>query len=103
MESTAAAPVVQTTVSDHIALVTQEPFLFDDTTMDAAIYAGDGHWPGAVTTHLMAETLVPVCSPSLLAKMDGPVTIEAMMARQKMHCALKLCPILLAKIECANK
>jgi len=43
------------------------PFLFDDTTLDAAIYAGDGNWPGAMTTHLMPETLVPVCSPSLIA------------------------------------
>lgn len=43
------------------------PFLFDDTEMDAAIYAGDGNWPGAVTTQLMAESLVPVCSPALIA------------------------------------
>ncbi len=43
------------------------PFLFDDTEMDAAIYAGDGNWPGAVTTQLMAECLVPVCSPALIA------------------------------------
>lgn len=42
------------------------PFLFEDSTMDAAIYAGDGHWPGAVTTMLMPETLVPVCSPALI-------------------------------------
>ena len=43
------------------------PFLFDDTELDAAIYAGDGNWPGAVTTLLMAEKLVPVCSPALIA------------------------------------
>ncbi|HWH82568.1 MAG TPA: LysR substrate-binding domain-containing protein [Burkholderiaceae bacterium] len=43
------------------------PFLFDDTALDAAIYAGDGNWPGAVTTHLMPERLVPVCSPALIA------------------------------------
>lgn len=43
------------------------PFLFDDTELDAAIYAGDGNWPGAVTTHLMPERLVPVCSPTLMA------------------------------------
>jgi len=43
------------------------PFLFDDTALDAAIYAGDGNWPGAVATHLMAESLIPVCSPALIA------------------------------------
>lgn len=43
------------------------PFLFADTKMDAAIYAGDGNWPGAVATHLMDETLIPVCSPALIA------------------------------------
>jgi LysR family glycine cleavage system transcriptional activator len=43
------------------------PFLFDDTELDAAIYAGDGNWPGAVTMLLMPETLVPVCSPALIA------------------------------------
>ncbi|MES2946727.1 MAG: LysR substrate-binding domain-containing protein [Pseudomonadota bacterium] len=43
------------------------PFVFDDTSLDAAIYAGDGNWPGAVATHLMAESLIPVCSPALIA------------------------------------
>lgn len=43
------------------------PFLFDDTPLDAAIYAGDGNWPGAETSLLLPETLVPVCSPSLIA------------------------------------
>ena len=43
------------------------PFLFDDSGLDAAIYTGDGNWPGAVTTRLMPETMVPVCSPALIA------------------------------------
>jgi DNA-binding transcriptional LysR family regulator len=43
------------------------PFLFADSQADAAIYAGDGNWPGATTTYLMPETLVPVCSPALIA------------------------------------
>jgi DNA-binding transcriptional LysR family regulator len=43
------------------------PFLFEDSEVDAAIYAGDGNWPGAVTTLLMRENLVPVCSPALIA------------------------------------
>jgi DNA-binding transcriptional LysR family regulator len=43
------------------------PFLFDESGLDAAIYTGDGNWPGAVTTRLMPETMVPVCSPALIA------------------------------------
>lgn len=43
------------------------PFLFDDTNLDAAIYAGDGHWPGTSREFLMPENLVPVCSPALIA------------------------------------
>lgn len=43
------------------------PFLFDDSGLDAAIFAGNGHWPGAVIDFLMPETLVPVCSPALIA------------------------------------
>lgn len=43
------------------------PFLFQDSGLDAAIYAGDGHWPGAAVEYLMPETLVPVCSPALIA------------------------------------
>lgn len=43
------------------------PFLFDETELDAAIYTGDGNWPGTVATHLMPESMVPVCSPALIA------------------------------------
>jgi LysR family glycine cleavage system transcriptional activator len=42
------------------------PFLFDGTAFDAAIYAGDGHWPGTEAIPLMRERLVPVCAPTLL-------------------------------------
>ncbi|UUX94768.1 LysR family transcriptional regulator [Aquabacterium sp. J223] len=43
------------------------PFLFEDSGLDASIYAGDGHWPGAAVDFLMPERLVPVCSPALIA------------------------------------
>lgn len=43
------------------------PFLFADTEFDAAIYFGDGDWPGTRTTELMHEEPVPVCSPALIA------------------------------------
>lgn len=42
------------------------PFLFEGSGLDAAIYAGDGHWPGAQTQLILPETLVAVCAPSLL-------------------------------------
>jgi DNA-binding transcriptional LysR family regulator len=47
--------------------VRTRPFLFDDTPFDAAVYAGDGHWPGCETRRVMPERLAPVCSPALLA------------------------------------
>ncbi|WP_225775662.1 LysR family transcriptional regulator [Pseudomonas sp. Marseille-Q5115] len=44
------------------------PFLFADTPFDAAIYFGDGEWPGAQAFSLMGERSVPVCSPALLSR-----------------------------------
>jgi LysR family glycine cleavage system transcriptional activator len=44
------------------------PFLFDGTNFDAAIYAGTAKWPGTEGIVLMAEYLVPVCRPGLVAK-----------------------------------
>ncbi|MTV37033.1 LysR family transcriptional regulator [Duganella radicis] len=41
------------------------PFLFDETPLDAAIYAGEATWPGTEGVFLMREQLVAVCSPSL--------------------------------------
>ena len=41
------------------------PFLFDETPLDAAIYAGGATWPGTEGLFLMREHLVAVCSPSL--------------------------------------
>lgn len=41
------------------------PFLFDDTPLDAAIYAGEATWPGTEGLFLMREHLVAVASPSL--------------------------------------
>ncbi|MCM5570211.1 LysR family transcriptional regulator [Burkholderiaceae bacterium FT117] len=47
------------------------PFLFADTDFDAAIYAGTpadlANWPGTVAVALMAEIVVPVCAPALIA------------------------------------
>lgn len=53
----------------HIDTQTR-PFLFADTTFDAALYAGTpdqvANWPGVQAVRLMQEDVVPVCSPRLL-------------------------------------
>ncbi|MCZ8092296.1 MAG: LysR family transcriptional regulator [Acidovorax sp.] len=53
----------------HIDTQTR-PFLFADTTFDAALYAGTpeqvANWPGVQAQLLMHEEVVPVCSPRLL-------------------------------------
>ena len=43
------------------------PVLFDDTALDAALYAGDARWPGTASCFLMNETLLAVASPQLIA------------------------------------
>ncbi|NIX95086.1 LysR family transcriptional regulator [Pseudomonas fulva] len=50
------------------------PFLFADTSFDAAIYFGDGDWSGTQSHRLMGENPVPVCSPALLG---GRQTLQA--------------------------
>lgn len=42
------------------------PFLFADTALDAAIFAGDAGWPGTESCFLMDERLVAVGSPALV-------------------------------------
>ncbi|MEY4906683.1 MAG: hypothetical protein RL260_401 [Pseudomonadota bacterium] len=54
------------------------PFLFDDTHFDAAIYAGDGHWPGCVTRKVLSERLIAVCSPALIAPHAAPIPLAAL-------------------------
>jgi DNA-binding transcriptional LysR family regulator len=43
------------------------PFLFDGTSLDAAIHAGSATWPGTEGLFLMQESLIAVCSPGLVA------------------------------------
>ncbi len=43
-----------------------KPFFFDDTGFDAALYHGEGAWPGTQAYFLMLEEALPVCSPALL-------------------------------------
>lgn len=54
------------------------PFLFDDTHFDAAIYAGDGHWPGCITHKVLSERLIAVCSPALLGGQVGPLPLQGL-------------------------
>ena len=52
----------------HIETRTR-PFLFADTTFDAALYAGTAeqvaNWAGTRAVRLLTEDMVPVCSPAL--------------------------------------
>lgn len=43
------------------------PFLFEDSALDAAIYAGEASWPGTEGHFLMRENLIAVASPALIA------------------------------------
>jgi LysR family glycine cleavage system transcriptional activator len=52
------------------------PFLFDETPLDAAIYAGEAVWPGTEGLFLMREPLVAVCSPTLIAPGTTPGRID---------------------------
>jgi len=56
-------------ITVHIETRTR-PFLFNDTTFDAALYAGTAaqtaNWAGTQSTALLNEDVVPVCSPALL-------------------------------------
>lgn len=54
------------------------PFLFEDSAMDAALYAGDGHWPGCVTRLVLSERLIAVCSPALLVNHLAPLTAQSL-------------------------
>lgn len=59
------------------------PFLFDETRLDAAIHAGDGHWPGCTSRPILSERLIPVASAGLLtahglAPDGAPLPAEAL-------------------------
>lgn len=60
----------------HIEVRTR-PFLFTDSGVDAALYAGTSEqvqqWVGVQAHTLLSEQVVPVCSPALLAG-RGPLT-----------------------------
>lgn len=53
-------------ISINLATRTR-PFLFNETEFDAAIHCGKTAWPGVAAHTLLAENLVAVCSPALIA------------------------------------
>ena len=67
----------------HIETSTR-PFMFADAVFDAALYAGTpeqvGQWAGTQARKLMAEQVVPVCSPHFLAGQSSltPAAIAAL-------------------------
>jgi LysR family glycine cleavage system transcriptional activator len=44
------------------------PFSFAEEPFDAAIHHGRPIWPGAITRHLMDESMLPMCSPAYRRK-----------------------------------
>ena len=44
------------------------PFSFAEEPFDAAIHHGRPIWPGAITRHLMDESMLPMCSPAYRSK-----------------------------------
>ncbi len=70
-------------ITVHIETRTR-PFLFNDTSFDAAIYAGTlaqtANWAGTQSTVLLHEDVVPVCSPALLrgGKALSPLAVARM-------------------------
>lgn len=64
---------IQPDVTVNLSIRT-EPFLFSDSSFDAALYFGDAVWPGTQGQLLFREgQVLPVCSPSLLAE-AGPLS-----------------------------
>jgi LysR family glycine cleavage system transcriptional activator len=66
-------------ITVHIETRTRA-FMFADTAFDAALYAGTPeqvrNWAGTQAVRLLAEEVVPVCSPQLLGS-DAALTPEA--------------------------
>jgi DNA-binding transcriptional LysR family regulator len=62
--------LLQPDLTIHIETSTR-PFMFADTVFDAALYAGTpeqvSQWAGTRALRLLAEQVVPVCSPHFLA------------------------------------
>jgi LysR family glycine cleavage system transcriptional activator len=55
------------------------------TGLDAAIRFGHGKYPGLQTTYLMADGVVPVCSPQLIAQYPQIRTVEDLISLPLLH------------------
>lgn len=56
-----------------------EPLAFENDPMDVVCFFGNGIWPGAECIRLMAEDVVPVCAPDLVA--NAPITTPLALTR----------------------
>ena len=63
----AAHPQLEINLQSSSALVDFQR----DTTVDAALRYGPGHWPGVTATHLFDEWIAPLASPKLVAEYGG--------------------------------
>lgn len=62
----ASNPQIEINLQSSVALVDFER----DSTVDAALRYGPGHWPGVEATHLFDDWITPLASPQLLARLD---------------------------------
>lgn len=65
-----AAPGITINLSTRM-----EPFDFSQERLDAAIHFGKPDWPDTEMKYLMGETVIPACSPSLMAK-HAPISLQ---------------------------
>jgi putative choline sulfate-utilization transcription factor len=66
-------------------MTAQSMFDIRDEPVDLAIVFGDGVWPGCDARKLLPELVVPVCSPSLLARHQGAGTPAEVMRMPLLH------------------
>jgi LysR family glycine cleavage system transcriptional activator len=59
--------------------------LWADSHADLAIRFGRGRYPSLATTPLMSDSIVPVCSPALLARHDEVTTVDALLDMPLLH------------------
>lgn len=64
----AAHPRIELTLQSGIATVD----FARDTTLDAGLRYGPGHWPGLHAIHLFDDWIVPTASPALLQRLGRP-------------------------------
>jgi len=59
-------------------------FLFNETSIDGALYFGSASWPGAKTEYLFDEVLLPVGNPEVADRLDS-FDVESIIRQPLLH------------------